>query len=207
MVLASAAWAQRPGGEIRKRQDDHRRDYYEIFAEHPLGNHTDPAPMSMGSGVPKWPKSISIRAESSWFVSSDHSASGIIYADGTGPGTSKLDAHANDKRVARTLPKWALIARWVSFDTTKPPDFGSGTTPTKPISDWFLVGKGGVFDLPIPSKILPRVYRASWLGSLDLQRSDLNYTPLVGLQFVCNDDVDGFVDNGGWLHVYQEWTW
>jgi hypothetical protein len=36
---------------------------------------------------------------------------------------------------------------------------------------------------------------------------EFRYTSLVLLQYLCNDEVDGFADNDGWLHVYQAWMW
>jgi hypothetical protein len=190
--------AQRLGGEIRKRKDDQNRFYFEVFADHINGNHGEPAPMRTGSTA-AWPLRVEIRGESYWMI--DKSAAGRVDADGV-TGTART-------LVAPEFPRGALIVRWVSVDAEAPPHLISDALPTKPLSGWILVGKKTTLDLPIPSKIAPRPFRALWQGMIPGigQVEEFRYTPLVLLQYLCNDEVESFGDNDGWLHVYQTWIW
>jgi hypothetical protein len=190
--------AQRPGGEVRKRTDDQKRVYFEVFADHINGNHGEPAPMRTG-GPATWPRRVEIRGESFWMI--DKSPGGRVDAGG-GAGTAR-------RLVAPEFPRGALIARWVSLDAETPPRVIPDTLPTKPLSGWLLIGNKATLDLPIPTKVVPRPFRASWQSMIPGigGAEEFRYTPLVLLQYLCNDDVDGFGDNDGWLHVYQTWIW
>jgi hypothetical protein len=196
-ALSPALNAQRLGGEVRKRQDDRNQPYFEVFADHTHGNHGEPVPMRAGPPA-SWPTRVEIKAESFWMV--DKSQAGRVDASGAGTGR---------RLVAPQFPRGALIARWVSLDVENPPNLSYETLPTKPLSAWLLIGKKATVDLPIPAKVSPRPFRAIWqsmipgLGAAE----EFRYTPLVLLQYLCNDEVDGFADNDGWLHVYQTWTW
>ncbi len=197
LALSPGLHAQRPGGEIRKRQDDRNQPYFEVFADHTHGNHGEPAPMRPGP-PPSWPARVEIHADSFWMV--DKSPAGRVDAGGSGAGR---------RLVAPQFPRGALIARWVSLDVENPPNLSFETQPIKPLSAWLLIGKKATLELPIPAKVAPRPYRAMWqsmIPGLD-PAEGFRYTPLVLLQYLCNDEIDGFGDNDGWLHVYQTWIW
>lgn len=195
LALLPTLNGQRPGGEIRKRQADRSRPYFEVFADHIQGNHGEPAPMRSGP-PPSWPARVEIHAESFWMV--DKSPAGRVDAGGAGTGR---------RLVAPAFPRGALIARWVSLDVETAPNLASGTLPTKPLSAWLLIGRKATLDLPIPGKIAPRPFRALWQSMIPGigAAEEFRYTPLVLLQYLCNDEIDGFADNDGWLHVYQTW--
>jgi hypothetical protein len=68
------------------------------------------------------------------------------------------------------------------------------------------VGTSTSVEVPV-QRAAPRPYTPAWLSlyqGLDAG-PELRYTPLIGLQYQCNDT--DFSDNDGWLHVYQEWIW
>jgi hypothetical protein len=202
LLLAAALLAQRRGGEIRERRDNQGREYFEVFADHSDGNHGFPVPMD-GNG--HWAKAVDIRAESAWTIFAG--VSGQVTADGKGPGSCA--PAAGDVCAAAPFPRGGLIARWVILDTTKPPNPFLQTVPTEPLTDWFFVGKQASIPTPIPDRVHPRPFSPPWLALYAGLSPDarFRYTPLVALQYLCNEYRNGYGDNDGWLHVYQQWTW
>jgi len=198
VFLSRPGWAQRQGGEVRRRKDDQGRTYFEVFADHLSGNLAEPAPMRMEQGGARWPRRVSVRAESFWMIATGEN--GKVDANGI-PATGK-------PLVAPGLPQGALIARWTTLDLTQHPVLLSGVKTT-PISDWLMCGRNREIEVPIPAKVHPSPYIPNWLGALarlDPQQ-EFQYTPLVALQYQCNDELGGFGNNDGWLHVYQTWIW
>jgi hypothetical protein len=199
-LLPLLVCAQRPGGEIRRRTDNQGREYFEVFADHVNGNHGYPAPMRSG----RRPKRVLIAAESTWSI-----AAGVVVDAGGGSSSCAGATGAADRCPAPNLPWGALLARWVTLDITRDAALWETELSTKPVSAWFLAGKQKVVDVPIPSTVSPRPHKPvllalfSELGKLE----EFHYTPLVALQFECNDASSAFRDNDGWLHVYQQWQW
>jgi hypothetical protein len=124
---------------------------------------------------------------------------------------SRTSSLASDPKaaqlVASKLPRWALIARWVSLKFADMSKLDSGPNlPTTALTDWFLVGEQKTFDVPIPRLVMPAPSTPPFAvrilaGALD--KSEYYYDPLVALQYACNE----YVDNSGWLHVYESWVW
>jgi hypothetical protein len=200
VLLPLLIWAQRPGGEIRRRIDNQGREYFEVFADHINGNHAYPAPMRGGH----WPKRVAITAESTWTI-----AAGVIVDAGGASSGCAAATGAGGRCPAPNLPWGALLARWVSLDISREAALLQTELPSNPIAGWFLAAKQKVADVPIPSAISPRPYSPSVLALFSElgKLEEFHYTPLVGLQFVCNDASTAFRDNDGWLHVYQQWDW
>lgn len=167
-------------GGIIERSDDSGRTYYEVRAECDPGNANPggAVPFRPSLGGGQWPKQIVIRPESYWWIDS---TGGHIFADGTGPGT---DRHGGPQMggLAPSLPKWSLIGRWWTLQNDRY------------YSDYFFCG-GNPTVLDIPLDIL-----------VNLQPNGSGfYEPSLHIVYQCNDDA--FFDNGGWIHVYQEFRW
>lgn len=195
-ILSPVAPAERPGGEIRSRIDGKGLEYFEVFADATHGNHASPAPMHLVGDRPQLPKSLHIRAESTWKVGKSGRP-----ADASGSSGGNCP-HCPEP----SLPPGALIARWVTLDVTMPPNPLATSLPTEPLSAWFLIGTSISVDVPV-QKAAPRPFTPTWLNLYrGLNASpELHYTPLIGLQYQCN--AAEFSNNDGWLHVYQEWIW
>jgi len=196
------AIAQRRGGEIRRRTDDRGAEYFEVFADHTRGNHAYPAPMRADASSRKWPSKVTIRAESTWMI-----APGTA-VDANGRSAETCGSHGASCP-GPNLPWGALLGRWVSVDAMDPFDLLSGSPRTKALTGWLKIGKQAMLDVPIPSRVSPSPYNPAGLAALSglSGRAEFHYTPLVALQFVCNDASSEYYDNDGWLHVYQGWTW
>jgi hypothetical protein len=193
-VAVLAGSAQRPGGEVRKRTDEKGAEYYEVFADARNGEHGGPAPMRLTSGGPKWPRSLTIRAESTWNLRKSLAES----VDANGGNESCPNCPLPSARAG------ALIARWAKLDVTS--ILGLLTRrSTEPVTDWTFIGRSITIALPIPSLVAPKPLASPPTIPGIPVGPELAYTPLVALQYRINDsDVS---DNDGWLHVYQEWVW
>src|SRR5215204_3481748 len=116
-----------------------RGGYYEVRAEETCGNRGGTVPMFTSGS---WARRVTVRAESHWMIA-DGDNGQPVFADGTGPGT---DGRVPDNNCRFPgLRKWALVACWAAFEGNR----------VDPISPWFYVGRGGTFDVPIPSAIIP----------------------------------------------------
>ena len=164
---------------VIERQDGQGRFYYEIRARNPHGNLGGSMPLSGGPGGAQFPRKVIIRAESFWFIRDPGQAGQEVYGDGSGPGA----VGAGGPMIVPQFPPWSCIARWYALE--------NGQT----IGDWFYVGRGAEIDIPI-----------SMLGNVSVIGPGM-YTPRLHIQYVCNDQAQGFFDNHGWLHVYQDWQW
>jgi hypothetical protein len=183
---------QRPGGEIRRRTDAQGKEYFEVFAEHPRGNHAYPAPARFEGQTVHLPRRVTIRAESTWIIAPG--PDGTISADGKSPGTCAgrgLSCPAPD------LPWGVLLARWVKLESAF-----AGSTP---VTGWMRVGRQAMLELPLGISL--HAVNANAPFPEFNARAEFHYSPLIGLQFVCNDGEGRYADNDGWLHVYQDWTW
>ena len=167
-------------GGILERHGPHGT-YFEVRAANKDGNLGGAMPMIGDQTKASFPKKIHIRADSWWQVRNPPGDPKVaVYADGTGPGATPPPAF---RTVAPQFPAWSLIACWFSES--------EGAK-----SKWFYVGKD--LTIYIPLNILTEL-TATGPGS---------YTPLIYLQYLCNDEVDlSRSDNHGWLHVYQDWIW
>lgn len=196
IAIVSSINGQVQGGDQVKRTDCDGKDYYEVHARNTSGNRGGSVPL-VGN---QWAKRVTVETMdacmardnivkdptntlkySFWFIASFNNP---VYGDGTGPGTTGEGRTPDNQCACPQLPKWALVARWMSFDNNS----GEET----PVSDWFSVGKGGTFYVPIPSRIVP----SPVVGG--------SYNPDVYLQYLCNDDDHS--DNGGWQHIYESWS-
>ena len=157
-----------------ERRDAGGHTYYEVRAEETCGNRGGTVPMFTSGS---WARRIVVEAKSHWMIDNTGKP---VYADGTGPGTAGYPPIGN--RRFPELRKWALVACWAQFE-------GNDIAP---ITNWFYVGLGGTFDVPIPSVIIPTPGQGSY-----------DYSPKVCLLYACNDDA--FFDNAGWLHVYEHY--
>jgi hypothetical protein len=100
-----------------------------------------------------------------------------------GPGTTGEGRAVDNHCACPGLPKWSLVARWMSLDKE------SGDEA--PLTDWFFVGLGGTFFVPTTAG-----------NAISSGRGV--YPPAAFLQYLCNDD--DYADNSGWLHVYESWS-
>ncbi len=169
-----------------------RGPFYEARAEELCGNQGGPCPMVTPDS---WAKSVTVHTENYWMVAGGDGGE-KVYGDGTGPGTNGLPTEAGGL-VAPALKKGALIARWC----------WTAGCDIHYISDWFYVGIGGTFEVPIPGAITPTpgpvgfdCFNNSPLHNFDC----FNYKPRVSLMYRCNDD--DFSDNAGSLHVYETYN-
>jgi len=194
LLAAVLSDGQRPGGEIRQRTDERKAIYYEVFADARNGEHGGPVPMRNTGQGPTWPRSVSIRGESTWAIrKTPHE---FIDANGTKESCSDCPVP--------TAPAGVLLARWVTLDMTN--RLALLRPSPVPVTFWTAVGKAATLAVPIPP-VSPKPYTPSGtpaIAGLTIG-PELHYTPLLGLQYRINDgDIS---DNDGWLHVYQDWIW
>ena len=197
LILATITVASNAIGQVSpecqklKKTDCVGNEYYEVHAADPAGNRGGSVPLAGNQYAGRVtidttdlcmvPHNIvkditNTQKYSFWFICRFNNP---VYGTGTGPGTTGEGRTPDNHCACPGLPKWSLVARWMSLDKS------SGDEA--PLSDWFFVGLGGTFFVPTISSV-----------------SGGSYHPAVYLQYLCNDD--DYSDNSGWLHVHESWS-